>query len=420
MFSSEHLVSVEKSQTLLLNEQSRQLESEGQDIVKFGFGQSPFLPPQWVRKELAEHAAAKEYTPVQGLAALRETVAEFHGQLEGREVQAQDVFIAPGSKILLYCILRTVTQADVLIPAPAWVSYAPQASLCGHTAIRLTTSHEARWRVTPEVIEDAVRSKKDAGTPTVMILNYPGNPDGLSYTAEELEAIAQIVRKHQILVISDEIYGLLHHQGEHISLARYCPERTIVTTGLSKWCGAGGWRLGVALLPADCNAAFREGMLGIASETYSCAPAPVQYAAITAYQDSDALQQYLQGQRKALAFCGGWSQQQLVGNSQVRVHPPEGGFYLFLDFMAYADALKQRGINDSDALCMDLLAKTGVAILPGTAFGMEPDYYSARLAYVDFDGEAVLQKGQYDISHDFPNIEAGIKRIIGYFDSLAG
>lgn len=387
---NEGLRSVEKSQTLLLNEQSRQLENTGQEVFKFGFGQSPFPPLENAIAALRAHAGAKDYTPVQGLPELRKCVAEFHRATDGLDVSADDVLIAPGSKILIYAAMAAFRKADVLIAAPAWVSYAPQAQLLGHTPIALRTCYERRWRVLPETIAEAVKLKADPRVPTLMILNYPGNPDGLSYTSEELQALAEVCRRHQVLVVSDEIYGLLHHSGEHVSLARHYPEGSIVTSGLSKWCGAGGWRLGTALLPQALRGAYKETLLGIASETYSCAAIPVQKAACEAYQWNASTQDYLAHQRRLLARIGTWLAEELIA-ANVRVHRPTGGFYLFPDFSNQAEDLKRAGIQTSQQLCARLLADTGVALLPGEAFGMAPERLSARLAYVEFDGREALK-----------------------------
>lgn len=385
------LRSVEKSQTLLLNEQSRGLESTGREVFKFGFGQSPFPPLESAVAALRAHAAAKDYAPVQGLHELRLRVATFHHQAQGIDVDAEQVLVAPGSKLLLYAVMAAFERADVLIPSPAWVSYAPQATLLRHTPMRVETSFADRWRVKPEAIAAAaVARKTDPSVPTLLVLNHPGNPDGMGYTGDELRAIADACRDHEILVISDEIYGLLDHEGRHVSLAAHYPEGTIVTSGLSKWCGAGGWRLGVALLPQNLLGAFRDTLLGIASETYSCASLPVQKAACEAYQWNSATREYLAHQRRLLACIGQRVAHQLV-DAGVKVHPPTGGFYLFPDFTPFSDRLHRAGIRDSQALCERLLAATGVALLPGDAFGMPKEHFCARLAYVEFDGAEALK-----------------------------
>jgi aspartate aminotransferase len=327
---------------------------------------------------------------VQGLPLLRERVAEFHRTVDGIDARADDVLIAPGSKILIYAVMAAFEKADVLMAAPAWVSYAPQARLLGHTPIHVETRHETRWRVRPEAIARAVTTKSDTSVPTLMILNHPGNPDGLSYTDDELRALADELARHEVLVVSDEIYGLLNHTGAHVCLARHYPQASVVTSGLSKWCGAGGWRLGTALLPQALDGEFKQTMLGIASETYSCAALPVQLAACEAYRWNDATRDYVAHQRRLLAAIGNWVADKLA-NAGVRVHRPDGGFYLFPDFSGHADALRRAGVNSSQALCERLLADTGVALLPGDAFGMAPHHLCARLAYVEFDGARALE-----------------------------
>jgi aspartate aminotransferase len=380
---------VEKSQTLLLNEQSRLMETKGREVFKFGFGQSPFPPVSSAIEALKNAASRKEYMPVQGLPELRAKIAAFHRDAENLDVSEEQILIAPGSKALLFTAMAAFERANTLIPAPAWVSYAPQANMLGHGVVRVATTYEGRWRITPQALEQAFQSRPDRAAPALLILNYPGNPEGLTYSFEELEALTYVMRKYGILVVSDEIYGLLHHRGTHVPLATLYPEGTITTGGLSKWCGAGGWRLGMAILPKNLTGHFRDVMLGIASETYSCASAPVQIAACAAYTWNDEVKTYLRHQRQLLSALGQWCARHLQ-NAGLRVHAPEGGFYLFVDGVAIAQGLAQKGINTSQELCTQLMADTGVALLPGEAFGMEPSQLCARLAYVEFDGTAAL------------------------------
>ena len=142
---NEGLRQVDKSQTLLLNEQSRAREKEGREVFKFGFGQSPFPPIEAACEALRAHAAAKDYTAVQGLPELRERVAAFHGTVDGIEADAGRVLVGPGSKALLYAVMRAYRRADVLVPVPAWVSYRPQALLAGHACLPVHTSFEQAW-----------------------------------------------------------------------------------------------------------------------------------------------------------------------------------------------------------------------------------------------------------------------------------
>ena len=404
---------VEPSATLLINQQSQQLETNGQQVYKFGFGQSPFLPPGYLIEQLQVQAHRKEYTAVQGLPALRSAIANFHEQVNGLKVSPNQVLVAPGSKILLYTILAAFQEADVFIPSPAWVSYAPQARLVGHQVIAVETSFEQRWRVTPEaLIRAQAKHKNKQG---ILIINYPANPDGLSYTSQELTAIAAVARQFNWLVISDEIYGLLSFRTHH-SFAQYYPERTITTTGLSKWCGAGGWRLGAALLYEQIEAELENALIGIASETYSCASTPVQLAAIAAYENPTRSMAYVAKQIECLQTIGDYCYQELA-KTKIRLHPPEGGFYLFPDFTSYVEALRIKGITTSEALCSEILTATGVALLPATAFGFEAGYLAARLAYVDFDDP--LRKANFDMARDCPKIVEGIGRLVDWLKAVS-
>jgi aspartate aminotransferase len=191
-----------------------------------------------------------------------------------------------------------------------------------------------------------------------------------------------------VVLLSDEIYGQLHHRGEHVSIARYYPEGTIISSGLSKWCGAGGWRLGTFTFPPDMYWLL-ESMAAVASETYTSVCTPVQYAAVRAFRGGVTIERYLWHVRRILAalaercVC-------ILREAGVMVHPPVGAFYLFLDFSPLSTRLAVHGITDSYALCERLLEETGVAILPGAEFDRPPEELTARLAYVDFDGAKAL------------------------------
>ncbi len=412
-----HLQTISHSETLLINELSRSLEAKDQKIYKFGFGQSPFPLPDTVVASLQQHAYRKDYMPVQGLPALREAVAEFHSELDGVKWHSDCVLIGSGSKILIYAVMAAFKQADVLLVSPSWVSYEPQAKICGHQVYRIQTSLEEQWRLTPEKLIQCCENRTDPSLPIIMVLNYPGNPDGLTYTASELESIASVCRDYNILLISDEIYGLLNHKGKHQSIARFYPEGTIVTTGLSKWCGGGGWRLGVCHVPAALGAGLMQRMVGIASETWSCVTSPIQLAAIQAYTNNQEIQSHLTKQRRILSRLGNQCAESL-NQSKVITPAPQGGFYLFPDFGLWRDKLTARGITTSGELTSAILEQTGVALLPGVAFGMPETSLTARLSYVDFNGEKALQAWQQDEELDrvTAHVREGIAKLVEWIN----
>jgi len=268
------------------------------------------------------------------------------------------------------------------------VSYIPQAKILGKTASVIHSSYEDRWQLTPALFRQFLKQRKQSDKPALMILNYPGNPDGVTLSAENLVEIAALAREHKILILSDEIYGQLHHQGRHVSIGKYYPEGTILSSGLSKWCGAGGWRLGTFTFPKNLH--FISDKMGVvASETYTSVSAPIQFAAIRAFRGGTEIEEYLWHTRKILANLGKECVS-IFRESHVRVHDPIGGFYFFLDFFFYAEKLKAAGINTSKEFCLKLLDDTGVALLDGNSFARPESEFTARMAYVDFDGARAL------------------------------
>ena len=375
-----------QSATLAINQRSRQLQGQGRTIYKFGLGQSPFPVPDEVVRSLVAHAAEKDYLPVEGLGTLREAVAEHHRRIDGVDLTADGILIGPGSKELIF-LAQLCFDGDLLVPTPCWVSYSPQARLTGTRVVRLPASFEERWRLSAQRLD--AHCAGDGGRSRLMILNYPGNPDGLTYSDAELRDIAAICRKHDIVVVSDEIYGLTHHRGQHVSIARHYPEGTIISSGLSKWCGAGGWRLGTFAFPKQLDW-LKNAMACAASETFTSVAAPIQYAAVSAFQGSAAIDRYLVNSRRILAALGQRCASTLR-RAGARVHTPQGAFYLFVDFGPLRQRLAGRGLQASAQLCERALEETGVAFLAGSNFERPPDELTARLAYVDFDGAAALR-----------------------------
>jgi aspartate aminotransferase len=338
-----------------------------------------------VVEELKANAHQKCYLPVKGLEALREAVAFYHHRSQSVDCSDEGVLIGPGSKELMF-ILQLVYYGDLVIPTPSWVSYAPQAHIIGRHIRWLSTLAEDGWRVTPAEIE--ALCEPDPDRPRIMVINYPNNPTGCSYSVTQLKALAEVARRYRVVLLSDEIYGELHHEGHHVSMARFYPEGTIVSSGLSKWCGAGGWRLGTFLFPRSLQWLL-EAMAVVASETYTATSAPIQYAAVRAFNGCMEIEEYLAQSRRILRALGQHLAKQLrqVG---VNVFEPQGAFYLFPDFSSFRDKLDGRGIRSSVDFCRVLLEDTGVAGLPGSSFGRDPKELTTRLAYVDFDGARAM------------------------------
>lgn len=375
------------SATLAINDRSNALIKQGRKICKLGLGQSPFPVPDVIVKELKQRAHEKSYLPVKGLPELRNAVADFHRRKDHIDAHEDGVLIGPGSKELMF-LLQLVYYGEIILPTPCWVSYVPQAKIIGRNVRIIHTSFEDKWRISAEQIERLVRDDKDMFRPRLLVLNYPGNPDGDTYGEQQLRDIADVARKYEIILLSDEIYGQLHHRGAHVSIARFYPERTIVSSGLSKWCGAGGWRLGTFTFPSDLHWLL-DAMANVASETYTSVSAPIQYAAVRAFAGHPEIEIYLWHVRRILSRLGQRCADMLF-QAGIRVHKPEGAFYLFLDFEVHREALAKKGITTGRELCERLLDEAGVAILPGADFERPESELTARLAYVNFDGAAAI------------------------------
>ena len=354
-------------------------------MFKLGLGQSPFPVPDAVVAALRANADRKAYLSVQGLAELRESVASYFFRSQRLDGDKDDVLIGPGSKELMF-LLQLVYYGEIVIPTPAWVSYAPQAYIIGRNVAWLETRASNGWQVTAEQLDAAWRA--DPSRPRLLVLNYPNNPTGGTYGVAELEAIAEVARRYKVLLLSDEIYGELHFEGLHTSIARFYPQGTIVSSGLSKWCGAGGWRLGTFFFPRDLRWLL-QAMAAVASETYTTTSAPIQYAAIRAFEGGTEIERYLRNSRRILGALVKWCYARLDA-ARLHMHPADGAFYLFADFARHRAELERAGVTRSDQLCAKLLDDTGVAILPGVDFGRQPSELSARLALVDFDGAKAL------------------------------
>jgi aspartate aminotransferase len=375
------------SATVALNEQSNALRAQGKQVFKLGLGQSPFPVPDSVVEELKQNAHEKDYLPVKGLWDLRRAVAEYHRQADSLPGTAEDVLIGPGSKELMF-ILQLVYYGDLVIPTPSWVSYAPQADIIGRKVRWIPTSREDGWMLRPETLEQFCA--EDPGRPRIVILNYPSNPTGGTYKTNELKAMAEVARANKVVLLSDEIYGELHYKDQHVSIARFYPEGTIVSSGLSKWCGAGGWRLGTFLFPRQLRWLL-DAMATVASETYTSTSAPIQYAAVRAFQGGLGIERYLRDSRRILSALVRESCRRLR-DAGIDVETPRGAFYLFPDFTPLADKVRERvgAEPTSMTMCEKLLEETGVAILPGTSFGRPGAELTARMALVDFDGSRAL------------------------------
>ena len=363
------------SSTLQINEISNKLEKEGKKIFKFGFGQSPFKVPSKIVNELKKNAHQNNYLPMQGLEELRESIAQYISKKKNYKYLNSNIVVGPGSKELMF-LLQILFEGEILLPAPSWVSYAPQA-IIGRNKIKwIQTKIENNWFPTAKEIEDVI--KKDKQKKYLIFLNSPNNPSGQVCT--NLSEISQLTKKYNLYFLSDEIYSELTFEDNYQSISNYCPENTIISTGLSKWCGAGGWRLGYFILPNNLSEITSQ-LKVLASETFSSVSSPIQYAAISAHKNDHT--NYIKHSINILKTVGNYVYENLKSNN-VLINKPQGGFYLLPEFI-------NKKFSTSAELCNNILKETGVALLPGSDFGFSEKRMLVRLSYTDFDGENFMK-----------------------------
>ena len=408
-FTKSHIKSLRPAATLAINEKCKKLRAEGKKIFNFGFGGSPFSIPDKIVSALKNNAHKKEYLASVGLKELRDVIARYLNKNSNTDYKQEDIIIGPGTKQLMF-LLQLGFDGEFIFPTGSWVSYEPQAIIAKNKVHWIQTSRENNWFPKPDDIEKKIKNIKSKNI--ILFINSPNNPSGA--VCKNLKEIAEIAKKHKIIILSDEIYTQLQFDGKYDSISKYYPEGTIISSGLSKWLGAGGWRLGFFAVPHQLKTILK--MLQIlSSESLSAVSAPIQYAAVEAF--SNDFSDFIKKTRNILFSVGNFVYNNLKSNN-VLINPPQGGFYIMPEFL-------NSKFKNSGEMCDDILKKTGVALLPGSDFGFKPNKMLTRLSYTDFDGENFLKNydGSNNLDDDFikkfaPNVVEGTKRLAEWSKSL--
>ena len=280
MLLKKNISHLNTSATLAINEKSKQLIAAGKKIVKFGFGQSPFPIPKTIVNTLKDNASRKEYAPVQGLLDLRKSIATDLNKKLKLNFDSEDIIVTPGSKEAMF-LLHLAFNGVILLPVSSWVSYLPQAKIALNKFHWIDTAREDNWFPNKGSINKVLKKIKNKNK--LMILNSPNNPSG--NLCKNFKEIAEIAKKNKIIILSDEIYTELSFDNNYESISQLYPEGTIISSGLSKWCGAGGWRLGFLAFPKKLKE-LKDKIVVLGSETYSAVNTPTQLAAIDAYSNN--------------------------------------------------------------------------------------------------------------------------------------
>jgi aspartate aminotransferase len=400
------------SATLAIDEALRARLARGERVLPMGFGEAgvPVVPV--LRYALAAATHRNGYGPVAGTEALRDATAGYWIR-RGLPTTADDVVCGPGSKALLFGLLLSLRApaggrpVDLAISRPSWVSYAAQASLTGIRPVHIPVPRGANGSPGPGGVPDPELLSAAAGKAAAqgrrigaVIVTLPDNPTGTLAGAETVTALCEVARQHDMLIISDEIYRDLVFAGPraYTSPAEIAPERTVITSGLSKNLALGGWRLGVARIPGRASGgdpvlgALRTRLLATGSEIWSAPAAPVQEAAALAFSEIPDITERIKVSRRLHGAIARAVAARFTAAGAL-VAPPQGAFYLYPDFGPHREALFGRyGVRTSADLAALLLDRCGIGVLPGSAFGDPPEELRLRVATSQLYGDKPSQQ----------------------------
>lgn len=337
-----------------------------EDCISLGVGEPDFDTPWHITEEgiYSLEQGRTFYTSNQGLPELREEISKWNKRKYGLDYSSDEIIVTCGGSEAIGVALRACINPgdEVIILEPNYVCYEPDILLAGGVAVKIKLKNENEFRLTPEELEEVITDKTK-----ILLMNYPNNPTGAIMTKEDLEKIAEIVIKHDLLVISDEIYSELTYSGKHYSIGALpgIRDRTITINGFSKTFSMTGWRLGYAMGPK----AIMDQVKKIHQFVIMSAPTISQYAGLEALKNGDAdierMKKEYDKRRKYLL--------KEFDRLGLPCFEPRGAFYIFPDIRKYE--------MTSEEFATDLLEKEHVVVVPGTAFGDSGEGF-VRISYV--------------------------------------
>jgi aspartate/methionine/tyrosine aminotransferase len=334
---------------------AKELERQGRSIIHLELGEPDFHPAAPVNEALkkAVDEGKDRYCPVNGVPALKEALAEYLGRTRNLKVSASNIVIAPGCKIALFMAMMALIDPgdEVLYPDPGFPGYSSMTPGLGGVGVPFGLSEKKQLQPDPDEIESKVTPQTK-----IIITNSPGNPTGTVYTDEVQRRIAELAVKHDLIVLSDEIYARIIYGDDYISMMNYpgMEERTLIIDGFSKSFAMTGWRLGYTVAPER----FVPALNMLAVNSYTCVAEFSQYAAIEALRDTQGATPRMVGEfaKRREQFV-----RELNRVPGFRCHAPEGAFYAWVN-------VEETGTS-AEEVCRIMLDEAGVAAIPGAAFG---------------------------------------------------
>ncbi len=359
------------STTLAITAKANELKAQGVDVIGLGAGEPDYNTPANILEAAYQSMleGKTKYTPAGGLPALKEAIINKLQRDQQLSYSPKEVIIGIGAKHVLYTLFQVLLNEgdEVIIPIPYWVSYPEQVKLAQGVPVYIEATASQEYKISPQQLREAITKRTRA-----IILNTPSNPTGMIYSKEELEALADICRESDILIVSDEIYEkLTYGDVKHTSIATLSEDaknRTILVNGVSKSHSMTGWRIGYAA----GDASLIKAMTDLASHSTSNPVTTSQYAAIEAYNGpQDAVEEMRQAFEERLNVIFP-KVQEIPGFTVLR---PQGAFYLLPDV---SEAAEKTGYSSVDDFATALLTEANVAVIPGSGFGAPS---TIRLSY---------------------------------------
>jgi len=412
------------SATLAANETLARKRRAGQPVLPLAFGEAGLPAHPLLRDALAAASGGNAYGPVAGLPELRAAAAGYWAR-RGTPASAASVVCGPGSKALLFGLLLAI-GTDVAVPRPSWVSYAAQATMIGAQPHFVPVPPGAGGVCDAAALARAVLAARQAGRRIgVVVLTLPDNPTGRLASPASVRALCRVAREHDLIIIADEIYRDLVHDpaAGFPSPVAYAPERTVITTALSKSLALGGWRIGVARLPdGGTGRALRDRLLGIGSEIWSAPSLPIQQAAALAFSEPPELTERISRSRSLHAAVAGAMADRFRA-AGLPVPEPQAAFYLYPDFGPWRAHLRAaHGLATGADLAGHLLHRYGMGLLPASVFGEDESALRMRVATALLYGETDEQREAALAASDpvrLPWIAAALARTGEVLASLA-
>ncbi len=378
---SSALARVKPSATLAVTARARELKREGRDVIGLGAGEPDFDTPDNIKQAAIDAISRGEtkYTDADGMPELKAAIVAKFARENGLKYETNQIHVAPGGKPVIYnAFLATLNPGDeVIVPAPYWVSYPDMVLLAGGEPVTVVGEEADGFKLRPEVLESAITPKT-----RWIILNSPSNPTGAAYTRAELEALADVLRKHpHVWVLTDDMYEHLTYDGfEYTTIAQVAPDlydRTLTVNGVSKAYSMTGWRIGYAGGPKPLIDLMRK----VASQTTSNPTSISQWAAVEALNGT---QDFLAPRAAAFKQRRDLVVKMLNDAEGITCATPEGAFYVYPSCAGLIGKTTPSGvvIENDEVFTTELLNAEGVAVVQGSAFGLSPYF---RISYATSD-----------------------------------